>query len=258
VNQKQLIRLFAVAILIQFTLSGCGWLRGLRKEADEETYASRNSIRDEVEYYKDPANRNLPPPPISAADARSSIVSGSAVDLSGVRAKNLRVTAKDFMAENHKNENSLWSEEGQNNYLFARNKLKMPGDIVTVMIEDGLRKDMIGAVKRTLPPEYQDQEIRVPGLTKDLPGTATPPATGASGETPAATPATTTHDDMLTAEVLERYPNGNVRLRGVKRIPFRTQIRNIEVVAIVKGAEIGENDIVSSSKFFEQRVEMYR
>jgi flagellar L-ring protein precursor FlgH len=158
-----------------------------------------------------------------------------------------------------KNENSLWLEDGQTNYLFARNKLKQPGDLVSVVIEDGLRGEMIGSVKKILPPEYRDQEIRVPGLTKEkAEGDSRAPAS--TPNTTASTDSTENYNsnDLLTAEVLERYPNGNVRVRGIKRVPFKNQVRNIEVVAIVKGSDISEQDIVKSSKFFEQRVELYR
>lgn len=245
--------LFMVSVL---ALEGCGWIQTLRREIDED---ERDPVRAaDYDYYKNPANRYVPPPPANVfSDAKAQAVAGSPVDLSGTRAKQLRTTAKDFLAESAKNENSLWAEDGQNNYLFARNKLKAPGDLVTVMIEDNLRKDMVDSVKRLLPPEYRDQEIRVPGLTKDQGGEQKSP--GAAGAEGAKTDdSELAASDMLTAEVLERYPNGNVRLRGIKRVPFKHNVRNIEVVAICKGTDISENDIVKSSRFFDQHVEIYK
>ncbi|MBI3543436.1 MAG: flagellar basal body L-ring protein FlgH [Deltaproteobacteria bacterium] len=255
-GSRRLLALIALA----FLLPSCGWMQSLRREIDDDGERKINALSD-MDYYKDPANRYAPPPPANAAVAEAQAqIAGTPVDLSGQRAKRIRVTAAEFMAENTKNENSLWAEDGQTNYLFARNKLKAPGDLVTVQIEDGLRKDMVNTVKNLLPPEYRDQDIRVPGLTKDKPAdrglasapAATPPADGTTPSTDLAA------EDMLTAEVLERYPNGNVRVRGIKRVPFKRQVRNIEVVAIVKGADIGEQDVVKSSKFFDQHVEIYR
>ncbi len=243
-----------IVIAVSLVIPGCGWMQTLRHEIDEDEHHPVQAA--DMDYYKDPANRFVPPPPANASDARAAAIAGTPVDLSGTRAKRMRVTAADFMADNNKNENSLWAEDGQSNYLFARNKLKAPGDLVTVTIEDGLRKDMVDSVKRILPPEYRDQDIRVPGLTKDAPADRTI----AGGATPAAPAADAgeSASDLLTAEVLERYPNGNVRLRGIKRVPFKRQVRNIEVVAIVKGADISESDVVKSSKFFDQHVELYK
>lgn len=233
---------------------GCGWVKSLRRDLEDGD--TQQSMADEAEFYRDPANRYVPPPPANVADQRTSVVAGTPLDLSGVRAKNLRVKADNFWAESQKNENSLWNGEGQSNHLFAQNKLKMPGDLITVTIEDGLRKDMVNSVRKLLPPEYRDAEIRVPGLTKDV--AAADQRAPAGQPAPAAAAPTSTYDDMLTAEVLERYPNGNVRIRGIKRVPFKREVRNIEVLAIVRGTDIDESDTVKSSKFFEQRVELYR
>src|SRR5438128_2123189 len=130
-----------LAVLLLLSLSSCGWIQSLRKEVDDDDY--KPNPQAAVDFYKDPANRFVPPAPATVSDSRIAALSGTPVDLSGTRAKRVRTTAADFIAENSKNENSLWSEEGQNNYLFARNKLKMPGDLVTVVIEDRLRKDMV-------------------------------------------------------------------------------------------------------------------
>jgi flagellar basal body L-ring protein FlgH len=232
---------------------GCGWMQSLRRDvADDDTTAEESQSADFD--YRAPENKYVPPPPANVADNRESSLSGTPVDLSGTRAKTMRVTAKDFEAEANKNENSLWGEDGQNNYFFAQNKLKQPGDLVTVVIEDGLRKDMVDSVKKILPPEYRDMEIRVPGLTKDKPADTRIPAAVQAQNQPTEPGPT----DLLTTEVLERYPNGNLRLRGIKRVPFKRQVRNIEVIAICKGQDVSEQDIIKSSKLFDHRVELYR
>lgn len=251
-------RITLLIVLSAMLASGCGWIRSLRREVEDDEPMSETA---EFDYYRDPANRYAPPPPANVADSRNSAVSGTPLDLSGVRAKNIRVTAKDFFAENERNENSLWTEDGQANYLFARNKLKAPGDLVSIVIEDRLRNDMVNSIKKLLPPEYRDQDIQVPGLIKTTasPENRAPAATGQADAAAAPVAAKEpSADDLLTAEVLERYPNGNLRIRGVKRIPFRNTVRNIEVVAIIKGNEIDERDMIASSKFYEHRVELYR
>ena len=65
--------------------------------------------------------------------------------------------------------------------------------------------------------------------------------------------------DKVMAEVVERYPNGNYRVRGHKRIAYRDGYKMVSVSAIAKGSDISEDgDLVSSSKLYEYRVEVER
>ena len=146
----------------------CAVVQSLRDDIDDPV--AQKKYAGDFDY-SDPENRKLPPPPASVDDNRSRSIAGTPIDFSGVRAKSGRVTKKDFLVEAEKNENSLWSEDGQNNYLFIRNQLKAPGDLVTIKIENDLRHDMIMEVKKLLPPEFRDRDIIVPGLTKDDNGT---------------------------------------------------------------------------------------
>ncbi|MBI2605440.1 MAG: flagellar basal body L-ring protein FlgH [Deltaproteobacteria bacterium] len=245
---------FAVLAAL-FNLSACSLVQSLRDDLDDGDANKRRMANNFNNFdYTAPENRNLPPAPATVLDERTSPIAGTPVDLSGTRAKSGRVTKNDFAQEAAKNDYSLWTEDGQNNYLFARNKLKAPGDLVTIRIEDDLRKDMVMEVKKLLPPEFRDRDINVPGITKDLgkeDRTVASVATAAGASEYART-------DVMTGEVLERYPNGNVRLRGVKRIPFKRKVRNMDVIAIVRGSDIDEHDTIQSSKFLEHRVELYK
>ncbi len=249
----------SIALVLAFTLSGCGWIQSLRREVEDDSPQARYQryqAETNMAQGRKVMNRFRPSDPATVDDARTAIVQGTPVDYSGMRAKDIRTTTQSLARDNLKNENSLWVEDGQNNFFFSQNRQKVPGDLITVVIEDGLRRDMITAVKRLLPPEYRNQEVRIPGITKEpkREPASTPGADGATPPTPEAEPV----DDLLTAEVLERYPNGNLRIRAIKRIPFRYQTRIVEVLAIVKNAEIDERDTVKSAKFFENKVELYQ
>jgi flagellar L-ring protein precursor FlgH len=247
-------KLFSTLILFSFIFNGCAFVQGLRDDLDDgKVDKSQFSNFD----YASPENKKLPPPPTTVQDDRISSIAGTPVDLSGMRAKSGRVTKKEFLEEAKKNENSLWAEDGQNNYLFARNKMKTSGDLVTIKIEDELRKDMVMEVKKLLPPEYRDQEIRVPGLTREL---ASDVSSDKGGVASAVAKQAGDMDptDSMTAEIIERYPNGNLRLRGVKRIQFKSKARNMEVTAIAKGLDIDDADTIRSSKFLEHKAELYK
>lgn len=270
-------------ILLLILTTGCSVVQGLRDDLDEGDDQRKRlaKVGDQYENnfdYSSPQNRNVPPPPTTVADDRLSRIAGTPIDYSGIRAKSGRITKQDFTDLASKNENSLWTDDGQNNYLFARNKLKAQGDLVTIKIDDGLRADMILEVKKLLPPEYRDRDIIVPGVTrqKDIDEMqaaykATNDANAVAGAAGAAdaykgaisgvskvTALNNANTETMTAEIVERYPNGNVRLRGMKRVPFKKKVRNMEVVAIAKGSDIDESDTISSSKFLEQKVELYR
>ncbi len=280
------LRLLSFLFLLALS-SGCSVVQGLRDDLDEGDDQRKRLSKVGEQYennfdYSAPQNRNIPPPPTTVGDDRLSRIAGTPIDYSGLRAKSGRVTKQDFADVASKNENSLWTEDGQNNYLFARNKLKAQGDLVTIKIDDGLRADMILEVKKLLPPEYRDRDIIVPGVTrqKDIEemqaaakagNDATAAADAAGAATGAGDAAKTAisgvskvsalndaNTETMTAEIVERYPNGNVRLRGMKRVPFKKKIRNMEVVAIARGSDIDESDTISSSKFLEQKVELYR
>ncbi len=277
-----------IFLFFAFMSTGCSMVQGLRDDLDEGEDGRKklSSVGQNAANnfdYGSPENRHLPPPPATVSDDRLNKIAGTPIDYSGARAKSGRVTKADFANEASKNENSLWTEDGQNNYLFARNKLKTQGDLVTIKIEDGLRSDMILEVKKLLPPEYRDRDIIVPGITRQKDITEMEAASkGAAGEASAAASKSgaegvageagktaisgvskvsalnDANTESMTAEIVERYPNGNVRLRGMKHVPFKKKVRNMEVVAIARGADIDESDVIQSSKFLEQKVELYK
>jgi flagellar basal body L-ring protein FlgH len=59
-------------------------------------------------------------------------------------------------------------------------------------------------------------------------------------------------------EIVERYPNGNYKIRGTRRIPYRTGYRMLSMVGIVKGSDISDDDSVVSGKLYEYRLEVIR
>lgn len=163
---KKTHELIATLFLLSIGMQGCALVQNLREDLEDDS--PKRSIASDFDY-NSPENRNLPPPPATVQDDRISAVAGTPIDFSGIRAKSGRITKNDFINDVNKNENSLWSEDGQQNYLFARNKLKANGDLVTIKIEDGLRTDMVMEVKKLLPPEFRDRDIVMPGISKDVP-----------------------------------------------------------------------------------------
>jgi hypothetical protein len=65
--------------------------------------------------------------------------------------------------------------------------------------------------------------------------------------------------ETMMAEIVERYSNGNYRIRGTKRVPYRYgPPRLVTIMAVAKGGDISEEDVITSGKLYEYRVEAVR
>lgn len=269
---------------------GCSIMQGLRKDAygdegyDQEEYESSRALASRG---RDSRFRKPLPAPVTVMDQHLNRDRGAPIDLSGVRAKAGRVTRKDFDNLAARNDNSLWREDGQTNYLFAANTQKMPGDLVTVEVDDKLQGDMLAEFKKSLSDEELESGVEVAGLgkiagTKPMLGAVASavdkapelakdgeatPLTGqaaldaaAKAQAAARAPASDGPQERIsyTAEVVERYPNGNVLLRGVKRFTHGGRARSMEVTSIARASDINESNTVKSSSFYEHRTELFR
>ncbi len=197
-----------------------------------------------------------------------------------------RATRADFVDEST-NEGSLWASDGQTNYFFTKNKVRGVGDIVSVVVEADLLRDVAIEVARTLSPKEKDYELELAQerilsgggsdqVKSSSSGANRAPATaGASGSQPAGlvggeTRQASTGDidlskslgikagDTIMAEIIERYPNGNYKIRGTKKVPYRNATRLVSMLAIVRGADISDDDTTPSGKLYEYRLEANR
>jgi hypothetical protein len=166
------------------------------------------------------------------------------------------------------------------------------GDIVSVGVEKELHRDLLQEVARTLEPEERQFELalaqrRLEARARGLPdpdapmaspeGSAPPEAVAALDRAPAAKSRedvevrkATVEDLDLTktvtlrvgesilGEIVERYPNGNYKIRGTRRLSYRGKPKLVSMVAIVRGTDIGEDDTVASGKLYEYRLETQR
>jgi flagellar basal body L-ring protein FlgH len=181
-----------------------------------------------------------------------------------------RVTKEDFR-DTATAENSLWDGQGQENYLFAHNKQREPGDLVTVDVEKELKREIQYQLWMTLPPEQRKLK-RTPASAADAnkPGadgkTAAAPAQDKATEEKAkdaAEEAAKTNlasggkeDDLVRMEVAENLGNGLVRMVGQKRVIYRGQTRVVEVVSLVNGRDIDQSGRVKSSAFLDMKTQV--
>jgi flagellar L-ring protein precursor FlgH len=202
-----------------------------------------------------------------------------------------RATRADFVDESQ-NEGSLWASDGQTNYYFTKNKIRGVGDIITINLEQGMVSDVAVEARRTLSPRERDFELMAAQerLRMKAMGIAPPEAgkdqvasaAAAPARTPAASPSgapaaevdvpvATFADvdvskslelkagDQMMGEIIERYPNGNYKVRATKKVPYKGgPSRMVTMIGVVKGTDIAEDDTVASGKLYEYRVEANR
>ncbi len=219
-----------------------------------------------------------------------------------------RATRNDFIDQSQ-DEGSLWASVGQTNYFFTKNRVRGPGDLVTVILDDDLYREILAETKESL--TYPEREVELNLAQETLTAkfiaerlgqkrdevitssaaTEGPSAASASPKAPSPggaesaqkqpkseltqelaklAPRARSSDvdlaksldlkvgDPLIGEIIERFPNGNYRIRAVKKIAYKNGAqRSVSVVGIVKNSDISdENDGVHSGRLYEHRVEV--
>lgn len=202
-----------------------------------------------------------------------------------------RATRSDFMDESP-NEGSLWASDGQTNYYFTKNKIRGVGDIVTITVDNELIKDVAMEIRRTLTPKEKEFELnriqqrwkaKALGVQLDEKKENDPEAQKAvqkkeeermkanNGFDDTEVRPPTIHDvdlvkdieikasDTILAEIIDRFPNGNYKIRGTKKILYKNGApRLLNVVAVARSQDISEDDVVKSEKLYEYRLEALR
>jgi len=246
-----------------------------------------------------------------------------------------RATRDDFI-DSSSEEGSLWASNGQTNYFFTKNKVRTPGDLITLMIENDLYKEIGLEIKKSLNPIEQSHEVfilssafrqkslqdlyaRNPNLvTQDDSkqgnqnkasidrGTSASTSLGALQESKNESNAPLgdlrrdlffnvqreiqegikntqtledvnrlTHQlsirnvnifptlelqpgDSMAGQIMERYPNGNYKIRTIKRVFYKNgKSRFVKIVGTIKGSDVSEDtDLINSGKLYEYRVEV--
>ncbi|MCM2322877.1 MAG: flagellar basal body L-ring protein FlgH [Oligoflexia bacterium] len=208
-----------------------------------------------------------------------------------------RATRADFV-DDAANEGSLWASDGQTNYYFTKNKIRGVGDIVTITLDEEIIRDFGLEVKRNLTEIERMRELNAarermrakltvapsaggadrapassaPTAANGQAASAAKPADGEKAPIPGMEiPEPTNADidvakalelkagDTMLAEIVARYPNGNYKIRGTKKVVYRNgNPRVVSVLGVARGNDISEEDLISSGKLYEYRLEAYR
>ena len=193
-----------------------------------------------------------------------------------------RATGADFI-DDSQHEGSLWASNGQTNYYFTKNKVRSIGDLISISMNDDMIRDIAAEIKRTLSPKEREfeiallQEARIKAAN-EVQSKITDDEKNTNNSGKSKTVSTENKVDLLNlttpditrsleikpgetiiAEILERYPNGNYKVRGRKKIIYKNgRHRMITLLAVAKGADISDDDAIGSNKLYEYRLEAMR
>lgn len=162
--------------------------------------------------------------------------------------------------QSHRTPGSLWTSESTS--MFSDQKARNVGDIVTIIISESS-----SASKQATTSTGRDTEISagIPNLfglenssfitdsNLDLDNMVTGNfSNNFDGE------GTTTRKGNLTAslttQVIERYPNGNLKIRGGKEVMVNNEVQIIYLTGIVRTIDITAANTIPSSKILNARI----
>jgi len=162
--------------------------------------------------------------------------------------------------QSHHTPGSLWNSEATS--MFSDQKARNVGDIVTIIISESS-----SASKQATTSTGRDSEISagIPNLfglenssfitdsnldlnnmvsgnfSKEFDGTG---STTRKGNLTAS----------LTTQVIQRYPNGNLKVRGGKEVMVNNEVQIIYLTGIVRTIDITASNTIPSSKILNARI----
>ncbi len=256
--------------------------RGTFAKSDHnfETPYQRNLASEVEEEAKDPTRPDVR----EGLEAERGIVSDSK-RLGG------RTTKKDLW-DNKPADGSLWFGQNDVNFFFTKSKARNLGDIVSIKIQDNLIRQVADEMKRSLTPAEQKIEMALL-LKGEAPGAIAAAKDGAAAASVAARGvASVTQEDLqdsaaedelskiqkavkwsqvdlskeislkpdeeVRAEVIDRYPNGNFKLRATRSIFFRGRQKLVSIVGIAPATDFDDQDQIPSGKLYEYQVRLNR
>ena len=208
-------------------------------------------------------------------------VEGRRGRLTPTQARGDRSIRSDFY-DSTPNDGSLWSNENDANYFFTKGKVRAMGDIISIKVEEPMIRQVAEEIKKSLTPAEQEVEMAL--YLKNNDGAKDDKDIKAyrniASEELKTTEAEQVKDKMekavrwsqldlskalgltpneeLRAEIIDRYQNGNYKIRAVKRVIYRGSSKLMSVVAVAPASDFDDKDIINSGKLYEHKIRIAR
>ena len=190
-----------------------------------------------------------------------------------------RATRSDFL-DTAPNDGSLWANENDANYFFTKGKVRSTGDIISVKLEETMIKQFAEEIKKSLTPAEQEVEMALYRKNdaaakddKDLSAYRNVASedlkTDEAGEVKnrmekavrwsqvdLAKVIGFNPNEELRAEIIDRYQNGNYKIRAVKRVLYRGSSKLVSMVGVAPAVDFDEKDLIASGKLYEYKIKV--
>jgi flagellar basal body L-ring protein FlgH len=192
-----------------------------------------------------------------------------------------RATRADFQ-DNTPSDGSLWANENDANYFFTKGKVRTNGDIISIKLEDPMIKQFAEEIKKSLTPAEQEVEMalyrRNNAAAKDdadlkayrnvaADDLKTSDAEDVKtrmekavrwSEVDLAKVIGMTPNEELRAEIIDRYANGNFKIRATKRVLYRGSSKLVSIVGVAPANDFDDKDLIASGKLYEYKIKVAR
>ena len=192
-----------------------------------------------------------------------------------------RATRADFY-DNVPSDGSLWANENDGNYFFTKGKVHAVGDIVSVKLDENFIRQVAEEVKKSLTPAEQEVEMAL--YLKNTDGARNDDDLKAYRNVASEDLRSTEAEEVklkmeravrwsqvdlskaiglapteeMRAEIVDRYQNGNFKIRAVKRVLYRGSSKSISLVAVAPVADFDEKDLINAGKLYEYKIKVAR
>jgi flagellar basal body L-ring protein FlgH len=252
------------------------WTSNGNTSSNDRSTASVSSDREDSPYYKQ-KDEALDP---TDANVRQQIEVNRGLAVSSYQQGD-RATRNDFY-DRSTGDGSLWSNENDANYFFTKGKVRTGGDIISVKMEEPILRQLAEEIKKSLTPAEQEVEMALYRKNsadakddKDLSAYR-----NVASEDLKTSEAEEVKERMeksvrwsqvdlskaigiapneeMRAEIIDRYPNGNYKIRAVKRVIYRGSSKMMSLVAVAPAADFDEKDLIASGKLYEYKIKVAR
>jgi len=192
-----------------------------------------------------------------------------------------RATRNDFY-DNAPGDGSLWTNGNDANHFFTKGKVRTPGDIVSVKVDEVFIRQIAEEVKKTLTPAEQAVEMALHLKNNDLAkddqdlkayrnvasqDLRSDEAQAVKNRMEKAVrwsqvdlskAIALNPNEELRAEIIDRFQNGNFKIRAMKRVLYRGHSKMVSLVAVAPAADLDDKDMIQSGKLYEYNIRVAR
>lgn len=193
-----------------------------------------------------------------------------------------RAKREDFV-DDSPNEGSLWASTGQTNYFFTKNKVKTTGDLVMIKLSDKVISEVGNEIKAIMTIEEKKQEVvvaenNIQSANRTVANIIPQKQEPKNEEDESKSEEDNENRDWnqlvekieindnfnlkkeqeLYAEILQRFPNGNYKIRATKKFYYRGSPRVLSFVGIAQSNDVNNEVSLKMDNLYEYRVKVYR